>query len=233
MSDMAVTPTHDTPTMEPHPETAVPTTPPGAPLEGEAPRLASGPIAAPSPIGTGAPSLPNTPAPASPPTTPEATLPSADATNLVPTLPQNAPVLPTAAPVTRAATPQPHDAEERFAQKAVDLNGIDLPTLPTAPAAATPMIVEDTEEATTEEAPAADGEPEHPMAHLMPKKSKPTEASIRAAEQRAIKKAKAKKIKIGVAVGALVVSALAGPPFVSWLTNAIDESGSTSTETGE
>jgi hypothetical protein len=74
------------------------------------------------------------------------------------------------------------------------------------------------------------GDDEHPMAHLMPQKSKPTQASIRAAEQRAIKKAKAKKIKVGVAAGALVVAAVAGPPLWSWLTNAINEAGGITTD---
>lgn len=75
-----------------------------------------------------------------------------------------------------------------------------------------------------------DGEPEHPMAHLMPTKSMPTEASRRAAEQRAIRKAKGKKIKIGVAAGALVFSAVVGPPLGKWFVNALNEAGSTQTE---
>lgn len=73
-------------------------------------------------------------------------------------------------------------------------------------------------------------EPAHPMAHLMPAKSKPSEAAKRAAEQRAVKKAKAKKIKIGVAVGFLTVSVLVGPPLFKWLANAINEAGGLSTE---
>jgi hypothetical protein len=74
---------------------------------------------------------------------------------------------------------------------------------------------------------------EHPMAHLMPQKSMPSEASRRAAEIRAVKKAKAKKIKIAVAVGALAFTAIVGPPLVKWLTNAINEAGSTSQVEGE
>jgi hypothetical protein len=65
----------------------------------------------------------------------------------------------------------------------------------------------------------------HPMAHMMPSKSKPSAAAARAAEIRAARKAKTRKIQIGVAIGALVVAALAGPPLVSWLTNAINEAG--------
>lgn len=124
------------------------------------------------------------------------------------------PVLPVVSPVLSGPT------DARFAAQAPPVPDTDLPTLPTAG----PVIPSSTE---GEETPTAadDAEPRHPMAHLMPPKSKPTEASIRAAEQRAIKKAKAKKIKIAVAAGALVVGALAGPPFVSWLTNAVNETG--------
>lgn len=114
----------------------------------------------------------------------------------------------------------------RFATDAPAIPAAEMPTLPTA-APATPTTTESDD---GDKSPDLDAESQHPMAHLMPPKSKPTEASIRAAEQRAIKRAKAKKIKIGVAVGALVIAALAGPPLVSWLTNAINESGSLNTE---
>ncbi len=75
-----------------------------------------------------------------------------------------------------------------------------------------------------------EGEPDprkHPMAHLMPEKMKPTEASLRAAEARAAKKAKARKIKIVVWVCILAFSAVVGPPLGKWLVNAINEAGST------
>jgi hypothetical protein len=87
---------------------------------------------------------------------------------------------------------------------------------------------DDTTSPTTEQTDATEnGQAEHPMAHLMPVKSLPTEASRRAAEQRAIKKAKAKKIKIGVAAGALVFSAVVGPPLGKWLVDAINDAGDT------
>lgn len=76
----------------------------------------------------------------------------------------------------------------------------------------------------------ADGiEPEHPMAHLMPAKSMPSEAGRRAAEIRAARKAKSKKIKIGMIAGIMVFTAVLGPPLGKWLVDAINESGNTST----
>lgn len=72
-------------------------------------------------------------------------------------------------------------------------------------------------------------EPEHPMAHLMPSKSRPTEASRRAAEIRAAQKTKAKKVKIGVIAGMMVFTAVVGPPLGKWLVNAINDAGDTST----
>lgn len=98
------------------------------------------------------------------------------------------------------------------------------PALPTLPVAAPPtpatVELESTDEADSDE-------PRHPMAHLMPQKIKPTEASLRAAEARAIKKKKAKKVKIIVGSCALVVTALLGPPLVKWTVNAVNEAGST------
>jgi hypothetical protein len=74
------------------------------------------------------------------------------------------------------------------------------------------------------------GEPEkrnHPMAHLMPEKQKPNEASIRAAEQRAARKTRSRRIKIVVAIAAVIVAAVAGPPLVNWLVDSVNEAGST------
>lgn len=123
---------------------------------------------------------------------------------------------------TAVTTAAPEPEPLRFAEQAPLLDETDIPTLPTAAPEATPIIIEDESDDET------DADPdEHPMAHLMPSKSKPTEASMRAAELRAEKKAKAKKIKIGMAIGALVVSALAGPPLFSWLSNAVNEVGVT------
>jgi hypothetical protein len=93
------------------------------------------------------------------------------------------------------------------------------PALPTLPAPA----VETSQPA----AAPAPGEPRHPMAHLMPEKLQPSEASIRAAEMRAAKKAKARKVKIGVAIVAVVFAAVVGPPVARWTIDAINEAGST------
>ncbi|MEO6654290.1 MAG: hypothetical protein ABIP17_16730 [Ilumatobacteraceae bacterium] len=222
MSDTAVTPTNDAPefpvpqlaaptapTLPPHPDTAVRTVAPGAPVEGDLPRLGSGPITSPAPSTT--PTLPTTPA-----------------------LPTNAPTMPTTDPTLMPSLPAvdvaPAPQSDRFPLD----ESIDLASLPTLPQAAPAVSVFETDDDITAVGPATTGPTgEHPMAHLMPARSKPTQASINAAEARAAKKAKAKKVKILVLVGALAVSALVGPPFVSWLTGAINEAGSTNTETGE
>lgn len=148
-------------------DTAV--TPPSTPdeqiLDSAPPRLGSTPMAPPAPLAsTGTP--------------------------IAPTLPDAAPTLPVVSPVLTApeSSPAPGDDEERFAPAAL-LGDVHVPTLPdSAPAAPARVAEMTTAETDTESEPASD----HPMAHLMPAKSKPTEASLRAAEQRAIKKAKAK-----------------------------------------
>lgn len=66
----------------------------------------------------------------------------------------------------------------------------------------------------------------HPMAHLMPERSKPSEARDRANAARAAKKAKARKIKIGVIAGLVVFAAVVGPPLGKWLVDAINAEGS-------
>jgi hypothetical protein len=168
MSDLVVNDSNDT---------AEPPAPHAFSLDGEAPRLGTGPSVAPPP--------------------------------------------PPPAPASEFATPQP-------------MATTDGPTLPvvspvlTAPAAqARPAVDAVSAASTADDTPGATAPPEHPMAHLMPAKSVPGEASRRAAEKRAIQKAKAKKIKIGVAAGVLVFTALVGPPLGRWLVNAINEAGST------
>jgi hypothetical protein len=96
-----------------------------------------------------------------------------------------------------------------------------LPTLPTLP------VSLPTPTALTTDSPGdpASTEPPHPMAHLMPGKLKPSEASLRAAEARAVKKKKAKKVKIIVGICALVVTVVIGPPLAKWTMNAINEAG--------
>lgn len=218
MSDTAVTPTHDSPTipapvpsapaLQPHPDMAVHTLASAAPVGVEAPRLGSGPITEPAPmVGTG-------------PTLPTATEP------VLPTLPAA-----NAAPVATPPAPATVAPARQFAPDP----DLDVASLPTLPQAGPVVSVFESIDELTDQVVAADAAPtgKHPMAHLMPARSKPTEASIKAAEIRATKKAKAKKVKILVVIGALIVTALVGPPFVSWLTGAINEAGDTSTETGE
>ena len=204
-------------------------TPPAAPehprLDAAAPRLGSAPMSPPAPMGGAGTPVATDPAAVTLPVVspvlsdPGASMHSgnAEAAPSVPTLAptQAAPALPTLAPTQTAPT------ETASTQSAPSVPS--LPTLPTAAPAA------DTSEA-AEKAPAAQGDGEHPMAHLMGGTSAPSEASRRAAELRAAKKAKAKKMKIGFAVGAVVVSAVAGPPLWSWFTDALDEAGDTSYE---
>lgn len=175
-------------------------------LDDDAPRLSSAPLHAPTPTA-------GAPAPATPP----GEAPSA------PSLPVVSPVLASA-----EATMQPESPATPAPAPPVEAP--PTPTLPdVAPvlaSAATTMHADSSDGDQDEDAKVdADGEPVHPMAHLMPAKSRPSEAQRRAAEQRAVKKAKARKIKIGVAAGFLVVSAVVGPPLFSWLTDAINEAG--------
>jgi hypothetical protein len=94
------------------------------------------------------------------------------------------------------------------------------PTLPTLPVAAPTAPTPATEPGVQD-----NGEPRHPMAHLMPEKVGPSEASRRAAEARAAKAKKAKKIKIIVWSCVLVVTVVIGPPLAKWTMNAINEAG--------
>ena len=156
-------------------------------------------------LGSATPSGPST----ATPTPEEAPTPIID----LPSLPS----LPTAAPVLTAPAgiPAPDDAPGRRSERA------DHPTRDSATASV----------GTTDDGPVdAPVEPVHPMAHLMPEKAAPSEASRKAAELRAAKKAKAKKIKLAVAAGMLVFAAVVGPPLWSWLSDAIAQSGGTTTE---
>jgi hypothetical protein len=94
------------------------------------------------------------------------------------------------------------------------------PTLPTLPVAA-PTAPHPTSESPAQ----ASSEPRHPMAHLMPEKTAPSEASRRAAEARAAKKKKAKRVKIIVSVCVVAVTAVVGPPLAKWTIDAINETG--------
>jgi hypothetical protein len=168
---------------------------------------------------------------ASPAAAPSSAPPASAHSSLAP--PSDTPV---AAPLPRPTGPSP----VMSAPGATPVLGVpdpmpSLPTLPTvAPATQTaqpsvavpqtPVLDEVPDDAT----PVA--QPEHPMAHLMPEKTGPSEASKRAADIRAAKKAKVRKIKIGVAIGAIVIAAVVGPPLGKWFVNAINEAGSTSTE---
>lgn len=107
------------------------------------------------------------------------------------------------------------------------------PTLPT-PTLASPVLPGSVQ--MPDAMPAADGDeaepaaPAHPMAHLMPGKVQPSESSIRAAQLRAEKKAKARKKSILALVVLLAIGAVVGPPLARWLVAAINEAGSTKTD---
>jgi hypothetical protein len=132
----------------------------------------------------------------------------------------SAPMLPNVPPASAFNNVDSGPTLPVVSQVLTDGSAPTLPTLPVASPAA-PM--------TAEAAPveADSGEPRHPMAHLMPEKMKPSEASLRAAEARAVKKKKAKKVKIIVGVCALAVTVVVGPPLAKWTINAINEAGST------
>lgn len=207
-------------------------TPPAAPdnvlLDGDALRLGSAPLTAPAPMGgVGTPVVNDVAAaPTLPVVSPVLSDPSAPMQTSA-GLSTPAPPAPTAS----VAPPAPVAPAGPVAPAADLMPSIPAPTLPTLPSAAptAPAAVADAEETASAAAPVqADGE--HPMAHLMGGKSAPSEASRRAAEIRAAKKAKAKKIKTFVAIGAVVVTAAVGPPLWSWFTNALNEAGDTSTE---
>ncbi|HUF98880.1 MAG TPA: hypothetical protein VMM60_12195 [Ilumatobacter sp.] len=75
--------------------------------------------------------------------------------------------------------------------------------------------------------------PQHPMAHLMPVRTKPTEAQQRANQLRAAKKKKSRRIKVVAVIATVAFGALAGPPLATWLVDAVNESGSTTNTTDE
>jgi hypothetical protein len=199
-------------------ETAVDDASNAALLDGDQPRLGAQPML---------PNLPTTgdaspAAPALPVVSPVLT---SESTPVIPSLP----TLPTTPSVTPA--PAPAVVQDAPALPSTDVAaalGLDAPTLPAPkPAAPTPAIPAELVDAVVA------GEPEpraHPMAHLMPEKTKPSEASLRAAELRAAKKAKARKVKIIVSIVAIAVAALVGPPLVRWLVDAVNEAGSTKQE---
>ena len=131
-----------------------------------------------------------------------------------------APMLPNVPPAATFTNVDSGPTVPVVSQVLTDGSAPTLPTLP-APAPAAPA------HAGEPAAEAESGEPRHPMAHLMPEKIKPTEASLRAAEARAAKKKKAKKIKIIVSICVVVVTAVVGPPLAKWTINAVNEAGST------
>lgn len=195
-------------------------TDPAAPVTADLPTLSSSPTAVPTAV----------PVPSEPMFAPTVT--PGDGVPSLPTLPSAG-----AAP-TRTPAPTTSPTHEPIATPVTD--SPDLPSLPTV-AAAAPAPAAPVEDAAVSTAPASGAEPtedapapnEHPMAHLMGNTKSASEASRKAAEIRAAKKAKAKKIKIGVAIGAIVFAAVVGPPLGKWFVNAINEAGDTSTEQGE
>jgi hypothetical protein len=97
------------------------------------------------------------------------------------------------------------------------LLALDGPSLPTAAAKApAPFVDGDQAE-----------EPRHPMAHLMPEQGPKSDSQVWAAQVRAAKKAKARKMKAIAAVVFIAIAAIVGPPLGKWLVNAINESGKT------
>ncbi len=206
MSETALTPTDETPTAAPA----------SLLLDGDAPRLGSTPLTAPAPMGgagtqvfddaPAGPSLPGVSPVLDDPVAPLQTSGDVFASDMP------APAIPSAVAPSIPAPTLP-----------------TLPTLPTSAPAAPTAPATQLEDGTLAD-PAVAPDADHPMAHLMGGASQVTQASQRAAELRAAKKAKAKKLKIGFAVGALVVTAVVGPPLWSWFTDALNEAGNTSTE---
>lgn len=200
-------------------DTVLSSTPDAAPSLGDAPRLGEA-------INPTLPTVPMAPSPAAAPSMPAPTtdappMPMVGATTVegAPMLPDAAPVLPTAASATPPTPAMPTGPS--LPDAAPVLTSDEAPVLPTPSAQANAPAGPNND---------VDGEPRHPMAHLMPAKSGPSEASQRAAEIRAAQKAKSKKIKIGIAVGSLVFLGVVGPPVYKWTANAINEAGNTSTE---
>jgi hypothetical protein len=131
----------------------------------------------------------------------------------------SAPMLPNVSPASAFGTVDSGPTLPVVSQVLTDGSAPTLPTLPvSAPIPPVPA---------TSDTPAdsAGSDPRHPMAHLMPEKMKPSEASLRAAEARAVKKKKAKKVKIIVGACVLAVTAVVGPPLAKWTIDAINEAG--------
>ena len=117
-----------------------------------------------------------------------------------------------------------------------------LPTLPTLPtnaavaAAPVPLLEPELVDVVhavveQEESRFVHTGPQHPMAHLMPPRTKPTEAQARANDLRASNKKKARRTKVLVVVAVVAIGAFAGPPLAAWVVNAINESGATTDPT--
>ncbi len=174
----------------------------------------SDPTPEPRPITVaGSPLLPNVPRPAATPPEPRSvplTAPTGDVSTPAGGMPRLAPSLPSA-PSTPSVT--------------ADIPAHTAGTIPIEP-----ELVEVVQAIVEEEESRFVETPEHPMAHLMPQRTKPTEAQLRAAAIRAARKKKSRRIKIIAAVLVIGTGALAGPPLAAWLVDAINESGKTSTD---
>ena len=177
----------------------------GGSTDGDAPRLPGGPIPA-------APSLPS------------AHTPAQRSTPMLPNLPPVAPPVLDAAPALPLVSPVLSD------------DAAMLPTLPSLPNFPNPSVgtphsdLQLPSELIDDVVAEAPEERRHPMAHLMPEITKPSEAALRAAELRNARKRKARRTKIIVGVVFLILAAVAGPPLVRWTIDAINESGSTKPE---
>lgn len=110
---------------------------------------------------------------------------------------------------------------------------LPTPTLgsPVLPGSVQPSIPTTATPTGESDEPAVEAEaPRHPMAHLMPEKTQPSESSLRAAQLRAEKKSKARKKKLIGLVIFLAVAALVGPPLGRWLVDAINDAGKVQTD---
>jgi hypothetical protein len=140
------------------------------------------------------------------------------------------PMLPNVAPVAAPlldATPSLPLVSPVLSNDALPM----LPTLP-SPAAKTPSAELHLPPALIDEVVASGPEERrHPMAHLMPGVHKPSEAALRAAAARAVRKRKARRNKVIGGVAFVAVAAVAGPPAAKWTIDAINEAGKTKPDT--
>ena len=64
-----------------------------------------------------------------------------------------------------------------------------------------------------------------------PKAGEPSPAALQAAEQRRVMKKRRRIRRVAMVVVAIALAVVAGPPVASWISDELDKSGSTETET--